>query len=58
MTIRCHEDDRRAFDDLLGCVSIGNQPLQLPGSLPLEHESQFIVFHPRTHGIQMFVTEH
>ena len=48
MTIRCHEDDPCAFDDLLGCISIGNQPLQLEASLPLEHESQFIVFHSRS----------
>ena len=27
VAIRCHEDDPCAFDDLLACVSIGNQPL-------------------------------
>ncbi len=48
MIIRCHEDDHGAFDDLLWCVSIGNHPLQLEASLPLERESQFIVFHPRS----------
>ena len=48
ITIRCHEDDSCAFDDLLWCVSIANQPLQLQASLPLEYESQFIVFHSRS----------
>src|ERR1700730_7294018 len=47
MTIRCHNDDPCAFDDLLWSVSIGNQLLQLPSSLPLEHKSRFVMFHPR-----------
>src|ERR1700730_1690376 len=40
MTIRRHEDDPCAFDDLLWSVSIGNQLLQLQSSLPLEHKSR------------------
>ena len=47
MTIRCHNDDPCAFDDLLWSVSIGNQLLQLQSSLPLEHKSRFVMFHPR-----------
>src|ERR1700719_1054925 len=47
MTIRRHEDDPCAFDDLLWSVSIGNQLLQLQSSLPLEHKSRLVMFHPR-----------
>jgi hypothetical protein len=53
MTIRRHEDDPCAFDDLLWSVSIGNHLLQLQSSLP-----RFVMFHPRNESRQMFVTEH